>query len=127
MNMAPPHLSSWRRHWNTTNPNVNRQELAIVHSVRTELTVCENDDVLLKSTRIIIPASLRKRAIDLAHEGHQGLTKTKQLIRGKNWFPSIDAMVKKTVDSCIACQCATPAKPSFPLKMSRMPPTPCSS
>ena len=78
--------------------------------------------MLLKSTRIVIPASLRKRAIDLAHEGHQGLTKTEQLIREKIWFPSIDG--KKTVDSCIACQCSTPAKPSVPLKMSRMLPTP---
>ena len=98
--------------------------LAILHSVRTELAINENDDVLLKSTRIVIPASLRKRAVDLAHEGHQGLTKTKQLIREKICFPSIDAMVKKTVGSCIACQCVTPAKPLVPLKMSRMPPTP---
>ena len=114
----------WYQVENTTNSSVNRHELAILRSVRTELTVSENDDVLLKSTRVVIPASLRKRAVDLAHEGHQGLTKTKQLIREKIWFPSIDAMVKKIVDSCIACQCATPAKPPVPLKMSQMPPTP---
>ena len=33
-------------------------------------------------------------------------------------------MVKKTVGSCIACQCVTPVKPPVPPKMSRMPPTP---
>jgi hypothetical protein len=115
---------NWHEARNLTDPNINNQELSILYSIRTELTASKDNDLLLKSTRIVIPTSLRKQAIDLAHEGHQGLTKTKQLIREKIWFPSIDSMVKKIIDACIPCQSTTPAHPPVPLKMSKMPPTP---
>ncbi len=114
----------WHEAKNLTDPNINKKELDILYSIRTELTASKDDDLLLKATRIIIPTSLRKRAINLAHEGHQGLTKTKQLLRKKIWFPSIDSSVKKIVDACIPCQSTTPAHPPVPLKMSKMPPTP---
>ena len=52
----------------------------------------------------MIPSSLQKRAIQLAHESHQGLAKTKALLRQKIWFPNIDNIVKDTVDKCITCQ-----------------------
>ena len=32
--------------------------------------------------------------LQLAHEGHQGIVKTKQLLRQKVWFPNIDAQVE---------------------------------
>ena len=41
--------------------------------------------------------------LELAHEGHQGLNKTKSLLIEKVWFPRIYAMVAKLLDACIAC------------------------
>lgn len=56
---------------------------------------------------------MRKRVVQLAHEGHQGLIKTKKLLREKVWFPDIDALVAKTVKECLACQAVgQPAKPA---------------
>ena len=118
------HDGKWHETRNMTDPNINKQERNIFHSVRHELTASRDNDLVLKSTRIVMPTSLRKRAIDLAHEGHQGLTKTKQLIREKIWFPFIDGTVKHIIDSCIPCQSTTPANPPVPLRMSKMPPTP---
>ena len=43
----------------------------------------EDYDVLLRGCRIIIPYVLRHKAIQLAHEGHQGVVKTKSLLRSK--------------------------------------------
>ena len=79
--------------------------------------------VVLRGNRIVVPSKLRERAVDLAHVGHQGIVKTKSLIREKVWFPGIDKMVKDKVDNCLACQTVTPSKSSRiePLQMTPLP------
>ena len=79
--------------------------------------------VVLRGNRIVAPSKLRERAIELAHVRHQGIVKTKCLIREKVWFPGIDKMVKKKVDNCLACQAVTPSKSSRiePLQMTPLP------
>lgn len=37
--------------------------------------------------------TLRLHVVDIAHEGHQGAVKFKQLLRAKVWFPQLDKMV----------------------------------
>ena len=53
--------------------------------VRLELTTVGR--VVLRGTQIVIPASLRSQVVDLAHEGHQGITKMKARLRTKVWSP----------------------------------------
>lgn len=50
-------------------------------------------NLILCGNRIVIPSSLQQRSIDLAHEGHQGIVKTKRLLREKVWFPGIEEKV----------------------------------
>ena len=77
--------------------------------------------IILRGQRILIPNTLRKRTVQLAHMGHQGIVKTKELIRALVWFPGIDAMVEDAVARCPACQ-ATTTKPSYtPLNPTPMP------
>ena len=52
---------------------------------RSELTVTETN-LLLHGTCIIMPQALRSRTLDIAHQGHQGIVKTKQLFRSKVWW-----------------------------------------
>ena len=40
--------------------------------IKDELTINHDNGILLQGTRIIIPTSLIKRVIQIAHEGHQG-------------------------------------------------------
>ena len=47
--------------------------------------------LLLRRNRIVIPSNLRSKAVDLAHGGHQGIVKTKQLIR-QSVFPGTDKL-----------------------------------
>ena len=89
-------------------------------SVKDELTIGPNN-IILRGTRIVLPAPLRQRAIDIAHESHQGLSKTKALMREKVWFPDIDKLTKDTLDRCIPCQAVGQPAPPQPLKMSEMP------
>ena len=88
-------------------------------SVRDELCVSANG-ILLRDNRIVIPKAMREQVVKLAHLGHQGVVKTKALLRTKVWFPGIDKLVQKEVEDCIACQ-ATVAQPNRrePLKMTK--------
>ena len=63
--------------------------------IQYELAVCRG--IVLRHTRIVLPFSLRERAVELAHRGHQGVVKTKSLLREKVWFSGIDAMVEERV------------------------------
>src|SRR6218665_2278741 len=49
--------------------------------------------IVLRGTRIIMPKALQKKTILLAHEGLQGITKTKARLRTKVWWPSMDRAV----------------------------------
>ena len=60
--------------------------------VRKELSV--EDSLVLKGNKIVIPKQLQTRILDLAHESHRGLKKTKQLLRSKVLFPNIDVKVE---------------------------------
>ena len=68
--------------------------------------------------RIFIPPTLRSRPVELAHLGHQGIVKTKQLTRDKVWFPGIDKLTEDKVKNCPSCQAATAKSP--PTELLRM-------
>ena len=52
------------------------------------------DGFALRGERIVVPQELQERMVKFAHEGHQGIVRTKQLIRAHVWFPGMDAMVE---------------------------------
>lgn len=66
------------------------------------------DGVILRDHRLVIPSALQHRVVEIAHHTHQGIVKTKQLIREKVWFPGIDKLVEDTVKACIPCQASYP-------------------
>lgn len=67
-----------------------------------------NETCILRGNRIIIPTSLQEKVIALAHRGHQGIVKTKQLLRTKVWFPGIDSKTENAIKHCLPCQAVTP-------------------
>ena len=56
-------------------------DLKPYRQIKNELSV--KDSIILKGNKIIIPKSLQTRVLDLAHESHQGIVRTKQLLRAK--------------------------------------------
>ena len=117
------HTGKWHQ-IDTSSEEVNKDELRLFKRVQSELTVSGDSKIILRGSRIVIPAVLRERAISIAHEGHQGLVKTKKLLREKVWFPGIDSMVKQKVEQCLACQANGPESHPDPLQMSPLPPKP---
>ncbi|MCG7869747.1 MAG: DDE-type integrase/transposase/recombinase, partial [Candidatus Thiodiazotropha taylori] len=87
--------------------------------VRHELSV--KDDLILKGSKLVIPTRLQTRVLELAHESHRGLKKTKQLLRSKVWFPNIDQKVDKLIQSCHTCQMTSIPPRAPPVIMSKLP------
>jgi hypothetical protein len=52
--------------------------------LRNQLSIHKN--VVLRGNRLVIPERLRPRILQLAHETHQGIVKTKQMLREKVYF-----------------------------------------
>ena len=90
-------------------------------NIRDEISVDYKHRLLLRGAKIILPMSLQRRAIQIAHEGHQGIAKTKALLREYVWFPYLEKMVKEEIDGCIPCQAAGNPEPPAPLQTSTMP------
>ncbi|XP_062611303.1 uncharacterized protein K02A2.6-like [Saccostrea cucullata] len=73
-----------------------------IRTVEAELSVV--DGIVLRGSRIILPKCLRRQTIQLAHEGHQGIVRTKQRLREKVWWPGIDTEAERFVRTCQQCQ-----------------------
>ena len=97
--------------------------LAEYKFVKDELSVTSSG-IILRGSTILIPTSLRQRVLELAHGGHQGIVKTKTLIRSRVWFPGIDQAVEHLIKTCIACQANSDQMSFAPLLPSEMPPAP---
>ncbi|XP_064485993.1 uncharacterized protein K02A2.6-like [Ornithodoros turicata] len=102
------------------------QALKPFQHIRAELTVTERN-IVLRGTRLVIPEKARLKIVQLAHRGHQGVVKTKQLIREKVWFPGVDRMVETAVKNCEACQRTVDGGRISPLKMTPLPDGPWQS
>ncbi|XP_052792104.1 uncharacterized protein K02A2.6-like [Mya arenaria] len=108
---------SWKSNYKTNTV------LDTLARVKNELTVVtfKNGEVLLHRNRIVLPKQLQQKAISIAHEGHPGIVRTKQLLREKVYFPKMDKMVEDLCNSCIPCLAATDKNSREPLQMTEMP------
>jgi transposase InsO family protein len=72
------------------------------YAVRDELTVLA-DGSLIRGERAVIPLSLQRQVLRLAHEGHPGVVRMKQRCREAIWWPAIDRDVECFVRNCQPC------------------------
>ena len=98
----------------------NSPELSAFKSVFDELAVA--NEIILRGERIVLPKSLQQAAVNLAHEGHQGVVRTKAYLRSMIWFPSLDRLLEETIDGCLTCQGIKPNRgATAPLRMTTLP------
>ena len=102
-------------------PESNSKSLQAFKNVKDELTVNDQKNLIFRGSQLVIPATLQNRVVSVAHEGHQGIAKTKAFIRSKAWFPGIDKMVEEQVEKCIPCQANTNQCIKEQLNMSDLP------
>lgn len=83
--------------------------------------LCVIDGIVLRGFKMVMPPSLRKRTIELAHEGHQGMVAMKARIRSKVWWPGMDKEVEKYVQAYKQCTLVSlPSRPE-PLNPTKVP------
>ena len=66
--------------------------------------LCIYGELFLRGTRIVIPNIQRDRVLQIAHEGHQRIVKTKTGLRCKVWWPKMESNVEKLCKTCHGCQ-----------------------
>ena len=101
-------------------PRVNTSKFQFLEKVKEEQ--CSLPDLVLRGHRIAAPETLGEKVVDIAHEGHMGMTKTKALVRKNVSFPKNDCMFE--AKSCLACQVTTPRTEREALQMSELPSAP---
>ena len=77
------------------------EDLKPFYRFREELILL--DGLVLRGGRIVVPARLQERLVTHAHDGHQGMVRTKQRLRSTYWWPGLDAMVESVVKTCDIC------------------------
>ena len=104
--------------WIKTDP-----DLKPYFDLRAELYMA--DGLILRIDRIIPPESMREKIIQIAHkQGHLGISKTKEMVRRKYWFPAMNHRIDTVVSTCFNCQIATNTQHTEPAKMTKLPETP---
>ncbi|KAK3752978.1 hypothetical protein QZH41_005134 [Actinostola sp. cb2023] len=93
------------------------------YHIRQELY--EVDGVILRDNKIIAPTRLQRKIVKTAHKlGHLGITKTKQMLREKYWFPSMNNLVEQIIGQCFECQVTVKDQRKEPVKASTIPSEP---
>ncbi|MCP3664497.1 MAG: hypothetical protein GY696_18740, partial [Gammaproteobacteria bacterium] len=77
------------------------------------------DEMILRTAesgedKFIIPQSLVKKVIQLAHSAHEGKTRTKAKNRSLYWWPYLNATVEAEINNCESCQASD--KSGSPIK-----------
>jgi hypothetical protein len=81
--------------------------------------------LIYRMNQIVLPEKLQKKMIKIAHEmGHFGKTKTKQMLRSKYWFPTMNMIIDQLIAGCFECQVATKQHTEEPIKPTVIPQKP---
>ena len=93
------------------------------HSIRYELYSVNG--LIFRLNQIVIPTRLQRKVVKAAHHlGHLGMTKTKQILRKKYWFPTMNTMVEQVVVQCFECQVTTKQHQQEPVRPTVIPEKP---
>ena len=108
--------------WDNLKPveGVDPSTLKIFANIRSELTSVDGN-LVRRGSRIVVPDALQKRVVELVHEGHQKLVKTRDLLRSKVWFSRMNSLVDSVMKRCVPCQVATLKPSREPLQMTPSP------
>ena len=77
--------------------------------------------LIVRLNQIVIPSKLQITVIKAAHSlGHLGMSKRKQMLHEKYWFPEMNKMTENVVEKCYECQLTTKQRRQEPIKMTDM-------
>ena len=86
--------------------------------------LCMRNGIVLRRSRIVMPRILWQATLSNAHEGHQGIVRTKQMVRENVWWQGIAQQVETMVKACLPCQSFAGKSTAEPLRPTMMPDRP---
>ncbi|UYV78642.1 K02A2.6-like, partial [Cordylochernes scorpioides] len=98
------------------------EEFKCFYKFKDELSIFDN--LILKGSRILLPSKLIKRVLRIAHETHQGMTRTKQLLREKYFWINMDFDIENLIRNCPICVRNQPLINDQPLQIVPLPSKP---
>ena len=102
-------------------PKNSPDDLKRFSKIMSELTVTGNG-IILKSDRIVLPASLQQTAIELAHRGsHPAQCSMERRLRAHFFFHDMNIKVGKFLSSCLLCNTFNDKKTLEPLGRHEVP------
>ena len=88
-------------------------------AVRDELWIM--GQLVMRGNKVVMPEKLWNQTIQLAHEGHQGMVRTKSRLREKVWWPNLDKQVEKLITACYPYQLVGPRPKPEPIRSTPLP------
>ncbi|UYV69790.1 hypothetical protein LAZ67_7000738, partial [Cordylochernes scorpioides] len=98
------------------------EEFKCFYKFKDELSIFDN--LILKGSRILLPSKLIKRVLRIAYETHQGMTRTKQLLREKYFWINMDFDIENLIRNCPICVRNQPLINDQPLQIVPLPSKP---
>ena len=77
--------------------------------------------LIARETRIVIPRSLHKEMMAMAHNGHQSIAKTKGRLRETMWWPGMSNELQQVMAGCHVCACYHHQQRKEPLSFTPLP------
>ncbi len=99
-------------------------ELKPYWEFREEISV--TDGIVYRGDRVVIPEKMRQRMLDLVHQAHLGIVKSKQKANDVIYWPNINKQIKDLVSKCETCQSRRNKQQKEPLKPTEIPDRPWS-
>lgn len=79
------------------------------------------EGILIRGHQIILPESLRARALENAHVGHPGIVSMKRTLRDRMWWPGMDKEVARVIQKCRGCTSVARDDPPEPMERTQLP------
>lgn len=77
--------------------------------------------LIFKEDRVVLPLSLRKKAMELAHQGHMGASSMKRILRNHFWWPGMNKDVQTHIEGCETCLRLSRKNAPLPLTSRELP------
>lgn len=86
-----------------------------------EVEICEFEGILLRGTKLIPPKSIRAKILEIAHEGHLGMSSMKNRLRAAVWWSNMEKDVERFVSQCRSCILVSAPNPPQPMARKVLP------
>eukprot|EP00118_Oscarella_pearsei_P022444 m.259637 g.259637 ORF g.259637 m.259637 type:complete len:258 (+) comp40426_c1_seq4:667-1440(+) len=84
----------------------------------------EVNRIIMRGMQVVAPHRLRREMLQRAHEGHQGVVKTKTRIREVLWWPGMSNEAEQLVSHCDVCARFAGRQTREPLQSTPLPEVP---